>query len=111
MVPIQGELLTPTVDFETATDPPMSQAQLSNFVLVAICMALHRVGDIELAIKRLAERICLGDVLLVIDWAKHPSTDPAAASSASSGHRRSSPPAQKLSQCSQLSQRGQVSAL
>ncbi|CAG9976907.1 unnamed protein product [Clonostachys byssicola] len=71
MMAVQGNLLAHTVE---ATNPPLSQEQLSSFDLVAICMALHHVDDIELAIKRLAERLRPGGVLLVIDWATRDSS-------------------------------------
>lgn len=71
MMAVQGNLLAHTVE---ATNPPLSQEQLGSFDLVAICMALHHVDDIELAIKRLAERLRPGGVLLVIDWATRDSS-------------------------------------
>ena len=67
MKAVRGNLLAPIVD---PTNPPLSDEELSNFDLVAICMALHHVDDIELAVKRLAEKLRPGGVLLVIDWAK-----------------------------------------
>ncbi|PHH78301.1 hypothetical protein CDD83_3997 [Cordyceps sp. RAO-2017] len=65
---VQGNLLAPNIE-ATATSPPLSEEQLSNFDMVAICMALHHVDDIELATRRLAQRLRPGGVLLIIDWA------------------------------------------
>ena len=67
MKAVRGNLLAPKVG---PTDPPTSDEELSNFDLVAMCMALHHVDDLELAMKRLAEKLRPGGVLLVIDWAK-----------------------------------------
>lgn len=67
MMAVQGNLLAPTIQ---PTNPPLSEKQLSGFDLVAICMALHHVDDTELAVKRLAEKLRPGGVLLIIDWAK-----------------------------------------
>lgn len=69
MMTIQGNLLTHTVDFQSL-NPSMTQEQLSNFDLVAICMALHHVDDLELAVQRLADRLRPGGVLFIIDWAQ-----------------------------------------
>lgn len=66
MLAVQGNLLAPMV---TPTRPPLSEDELNDFDLVAICMALHHVEDIALATKRLAERLRPGGVLLIIDWA------------------------------------------
>lgn len=69
MTTVQGNLLTADpVDF-SSTNPPMTEEQLSDFDLVAICMALHHVDDLDLAVKRLVERLRPGGVLLIIDWA------------------------------------------
>ncbi|KZL88153.1 methyltransferase type 11 [Colletotrichum incanum] len=84
MMAVQGNLLASPVE---ATKPPLSQEQLSNFDLVAICMALHHVDDINLAIKRLAERLRPGGVLLVIDWAKRDTTGDSASTN---GHQDAS---------------------
>lgn len=67
MMTVQGNLL---LQDQQPTKPALSREQLSNFDVVAICMALHHVDDIDLAIKKLAERLRTGGVLLVIDWAK-----------------------------------------
>ena len=48
---VQGDLLAPVVQ---PTKPELSAEDLGGFDLVAICMALHHVEDIELATKRLA---------------------------------------------------------
>lgn len=66
MSAVRGDLLSSTVE---PTKPVLSDEELSGFDLVAICMALHHVDDIELATKRLAERLRPGGVLLIIDWA------------------------------------------
>ena len=55
----------------TETEParPSDEEHLTGFDLVAICMALHHIEDVELATRRLAERLRPGGVLLVVDWA------------------------------------------
>jgi SAM-dependent methyltransferase len=67
MIAVRGNLVTATLE---STTPPLSEEELNGFDLVAICMTLHHIEDIELATKRLAERLRPGGVLLVIDWAK-----------------------------------------
>ena len=66
MMAVQGNLLSPVVE---PTKPPLSEDELSGFDLVALSMALHHMEDIELTIKRLAERLRPGGVILIIDWA------------------------------------------
>lgn len=67
MKAVRGNLLNPVPD---PTEPPTTREELSDFDLVVICMALHHVDDLELAIKCLAEKLRPGGVILVIDWAK-----------------------------------------
>lgn len=67
MKAVRGNLLKPVTD---PTEPPTTKEELSGFDLVAICMALHHVDGLELAIKCLAEKLRPGGVILVIDWAK-----------------------------------------
>ncbi|VUC31141.1 unnamed protein product [Clonostachys rosea] len=73
MMAVQGNLLTSTLE---PTIPALSREQLSNFDLVAICMALHHIDDINMAIGKLAGRLRPGGVLLIIDWAKRDSVAP-----------------------------------
>lgn len=69
MATVQGNLLNlDQVDLR-ATNPPKTDGQLQNVDLVAMCMALHHIDDLELAKKRLAERLRPVGVLLIIDWA------------------------------------------
>lgn len=84
MMAVQGDLLAPVVQ---PTNPEMSEEELNGFDMVAICMALHHVDDIELATRRLAERLRPGGVLLIIDWATRNSSEGGIESSPStSGH-------------------------
>lgn len=66
MLAVQGNLLSPVVE---PTKPPLSEDELNGFDLVALSMALHHMEDIELTVKRLAERLRPGGVILIIDWA------------------------------------------
>ena len=68
MMAVQGDLLAERTDHLT-TEPRLSDEELAGFDLVAICMALHHASDVELATRRLAERLRPGGVLLIIDWA------------------------------------------
>ncbi|KAB8217810.1 hypothetical protein BDV33DRAFT_232552 [Aspergillus novoparasiticus] len=54
MMAVQGNLLAPMVQ---PTNPPLDDEELDGFDLVAICMALHHVEDIQLATQRLASRL------------------------------------------------------
>lgn len=72
MIAVQGDLLAPVVQ---PTTPVLSEEELGGFDVVAICMALHHVDDVELATKRLAERLRPGGVLLIIDWATRNSSE------------------------------------
>jgi SAM-dependent methyltransferase len=67
MIGVRGNLVTASVE---PTNPPLSDEELNGFDLVVICMTLHHIEDVELATKRLAERLRPGGVLLVIDWAQ-----------------------------------------
>ena len=60
---VHGDLIRPDVD------PALLSDNLSNFDLVAICMALHHLENPAYAIKKLVERLRTGGILLVIDWA------------------------------------------
>ncbi|KAK9241081.1 S-adenosyl-L-methionine-dependent methyltransferase [Lipomyces kononenkoae] len=66
MMAIQGDLCAPEVK---PTNPAVRDEELSGFDLVAISLALHHIEDIDLAVKRLAERLRPGGVLLIIDGA------------------------------------------
>ena len=66
---VHGDLIRPNVD------PALLSDDLSNFDLVAICMALHHLEDPVHAVKRLVERLRFGGTLLVIDWATRPEAD------------------------------------
>lgn len=86
MMAVQGNLL---LDPPTPTNPPIPDSQLRDFDLVAICMALHHVDDIHLAIKRLAKRLRPRGVLLVIDWTKlNPGTSTTASEVNDTGHKQ-----------------------
>ena len=69
---VHGDLIRPNVD------PALVSDHLSNFDLVAICMALHHLEDPVHAVRRLVERLRVGGTLLVIDWATStsPEADP-----------------------------------
>jgi ubiquinone/menaquinone biosynthesis C-methylase UbiE len=67
MIAVRGNLFSEPVE---PTDPPLPAELLQNFDLAAICMALHHMEDIQLAISKLAERLRPGGTLLVIDWAQ-----------------------------------------
>ncbi|GJD02119.1 Methyltransferase domain-containing protein [Colletotrichum higginsianum IMI 349063] len=85
IVAVQGNLLGPFVE---TTKPPLDREQLSNFDLVAICMALHHVDDIDMAIKRLSERLRPGGVLLVVDWAKRDTASNSAGMDSQNAHHQ-----------------------
>ncbi|KAK6814120.1 hypothetical protein RU639_009924 [Aspergillus parasiticus] len=61
-----GNLLAPIVQ---PTNPPLDDEELDSFDLVAICMALHHVEDIQIATQHLASRLRPGGVFSIIDWA------------------------------------------
>ncbi|KAB8212312.1 Methyltransferase domain protein [Aspergillus parasiticus SU-1] len=63
---VQGNLLAPIVQ---PTNPPLDDEELDSFDLVAICMALHHVEDIQIATQHLASRLRPGGVFSIIDWA------------------------------------------
>jgi ubiquinone/menaquinone biosynthesis C-methylase UbiE len=67
MIAVRGDLFAEPVQL---TDPPLPEERLQNFDLAAICMALHHMEDIQLAISKLAGRLRPGGTLLVIDWAQ-----------------------------------------
>lgn len=67
MMGVRGDLFAEPVE---PTDPPLPEERLQNFDLVAICMALHHMEDIQLAVSKLASRLKPGGILLVIDWAQ-----------------------------------------
>lgn len=67
MLGVRGDLFAEPLK---ATDPALPDERLRGFDLVAICMALHHMQDIQLAISKLAERLRPGGTLLVIDWAQ-----------------------------------------
>ncbi|USP75559.1 hypothetical protein yc1106_02833 [Curvularia clavata] len=67
MMGVRGDLFAEPLE---PTDPPLPEDRLQNFDLVAICMALHHMQDIQLAISKLAERLRPGGTLLIIDWAQ-----------------------------------------
>lgn len=50
-------------------EPSLLCKELFDYDLVVICMALHHLEDPQEAVKRLVERLKVGGVLLVIDWA------------------------------------------
>ena len=72
MLAVQGDLLAPTVE---PTRPPLRDEDLQGFDLVAISMALHHIEDIQLATRRLAERLRPGGVLLIVDGATRESKE------------------------------------
>jgi SAM-dependent methyltransferase len=80
MTAVQGNLLASTVQ---ATKPALTDEELSGFDLAAICLALHHVDDVELAVGRLADRLRPGGVLLIIDWMR---TDTAPANTCAHSH-------------------------
>lgn len=89
MLAVRGNLLAPTVE---PTNPPLSEDELNNFDLVVISMALHHVDDVELAVKRLAERLRPGGVLLIIDGAQRSSSgEPHGTASSDNHHDDQSP--------------------
>lgn len=67
MLGVRGDLFAEPLE---PTDPPLPDERLRDFDLVAVCMALHHMQDIQLAISKLAERLRPGGTLLVIDWAQ-----------------------------------------
>ena len=60
---VQGDLMAPEVD------PSLAGEDLFNFDLVVICMALHHLENPQEAVKRLVNRLKVGGVLVIIDWA------------------------------------------
>lgn len=66
MIAVRGDLFA---DPAEPTDPPLPEGRLRDFDMVAICMALHHMEDIQLAISKLAQRLRPGGTLLVVDWA------------------------------------------
>ncbi|KAL7782595.1 S-adenosyl-L-methionine-dependent methyltransferase [Trichoderma afarasin] len=65
MVGVRGDLLADNVQ---PTDPPLPEEMLHNFDLVVISMALHHFENPERALQRLAVRLKVDGVLMVIDW-------------------------------------------
>ncbi|UKZ55828.1 hypothetical protein TrVGV298_009652 [Trichoderma virens] len=65
MVGVRGDLLSDNVQ---PTDPPLPEEVLRNFDLVVISMALHHFEDPERALQRLATRLKVGGVFMVVDW-------------------------------------------
>lgn len=74
MIAVRGDLFADPVE---ETDPPLPEERLQNFDLVALCMALHHMEDIQMAISKLASRLRPGGTLLVIDWAQINGATPA----------------------------------
>ena len=74
MIAVRGDLFADPVE---PTDPPLPEERLRDFDLVAICMALHHMEDIQLAISKLVQRLRPGGTLLVIDWARIDGATPA----------------------------------
>jgi SAM-dependent methyltransferase len=67
MLGVRGDLLSEPVE---QTEPPLAEDRLWDFDLVAICMALHHMEDVQRAISKLTERLRPGGTLLVVDWAQ-----------------------------------------
>lgn len=60
---IHGDLTT-----DTSSSPEFNSAEYNDFDLVIISMALHHVEDPAAMVRKLADRLANGGVLLVIDW-------------------------------------------
>ncbi|CZT21196.1 uncharacterized protein RCC_07058 [Ramularia collo-cygni] len=74
MLAVRGDLTAEPVE---TTDPPLPEEKLRNFDLIAICMALHHMEDIQRTITKLVERLRPGGTMLVIDWAQINGATPA----------------------------------
>ena len=61
-----GNLLV--ADTPSPTDPVLADEQLRDFDVVACCLAVHHMEDVELSVRKLAERVRPGGVLLVVDF-------------------------------------------
>lgn len=63
---IVGDLLTPE---PPPSGSPLTQGDLFRFDLAAVGLGFHHFADPALAVRRLAERLDPGGVLLIIDFA------------------------------------------
>ena len=65
-----GDLTSPTPSIPSGS-PLEDDPAYSAFDIAAVCLALHHVDDPALAIRRLAERVRPGGVLVVVDFLRH----------------------------------------